>query len=92
MRNKDGFAQKKLLNGLKRHMLPRPRRRFSFSAMTCTRSLPAARAIVKKPPNKEVKREALRLLAADASRRCCSRKCSATRKSCARTGSSRPLH
>jgi hypothetical protein len=39
MRNKDGFAQKKLLNGLRdpTRRCSRPRRRFSFSAMMCTR-------------------------------------------------------
>ena len=69
MRNKDGFAQKKLLNGLKdptKALLPPEKALQLLGNDVHTEAYPAARAIVKKPPNKEAKREALRLLAADA--------------------------
>ena len=69
MRNKDGFAQKKLLNGLKdptKALLPPEKALQLLGNDVHAEAYSAARAIVKKPPNKEAKREALRLLAADA--------------------------
>ncbi|MCP3371211.1 hypothetical protein [Bradyrhizobium cajani] len=69
MRNKDGFAQKKLLNGLKdpaKALLPPEKALQLLGNDVHAEAYAAARAIVKKPPNKEAKREALRLLAADA--------------------------
>jgi hypothetical protein len=69
MRNKDGFAQKKLLNGLKdptKALVPPEKALQLLGNDVHAEAYSAARAIVKKPPNKEAKREALRLLAADA--------------------------
>lgn len=69
MRNKDGFAQKKLLNGLKdpaKALLPPEKALQLLGNDVHAEAYSAARAIVKKPPSQEAKREALRLLAADA--------------------------
>jgi hypothetical protein len=68
-RNKDGFAQKQLLTGLKdptKALVPPEKALQLLGNDVHTEAYQAARAIVKKPPNKEAKREALRLLAADA--------------------------
>jgi hypothetical protein len=68
MRNKDGFAQKKLLDGLKdaaEALLPPEKALQLLGNDVHADAYTAARAIVKKPPNDEAKREALRLLAAD---------------------------
>jgi len=69
MRNKDGFAQKKLLGGLKnpaKALLPPEKALQLLSNDVHADAYAVARAIVKKPPNDDSKREALRLLAADA--------------------------
>jgi hypothetical protein len=69
MRNKDGFAQKKLLDGLKdpaKALLPPEKALQLLGNDVHAEAYSAARAIVKKPPSQEAKREALRLLAADA--------------------------
>jgi hypothetical protein len=68
MRNKDGFAQKKLLDGLKdpaKALLPPEKALQLLGNDVHAEAYSAARAIVKKSPNKEAKREALRLLAGD---------------------------
>ncbi|QPF86447.1 hypothetical protein IC762_09245 [Bradyrhizobium genosp. L] len=68
-RNKDGFAQKKLLAGLKdpaKALLPPEKALQLLGNDAHTDAYAAARAIVKKPPSEDAKREALRLLAADA--------------------------
>jgi hypothetical protein len=69
MREKDGFAQKKLLDGLKRPanaLLPPEKALQLLSYDPHGEAYAAARAVVKKPPNDGARREALRLLAADA--------------------------
>jgi hypothetical protein len=69
MREKDGYAQKKLLEGLKnpaKALLPPEKALQLLSYDIHAESYSAARDILKKPPNDEAKREALRLLAADA--------------------------
>jgi hypothetical protein len=68
MREKDGYAQKKLLDGLKdpkKALLPPEKALQLLSYDVHAGAYSAARAILKKPPNDEAKREALRLLAAD---------------------------
>jgi len=68
-REKDGFAQKKLLEGLKnpeKALLPPEKALQLLSYDVHAEAYPVARAIVSKPPNAAAKREALRLLAADA--------------------------
>lgn len=68
-RRKDGFAQKKLLEGLhdpEKALLP-PEKALQFlSYDPHAEAYQAAREIVRRPPNAEAKREALRLLSADA--------------------------
>jgi len=68
-RRKDGFAQKKLLEGLhdpEKALLP-PEKALQFlSYDPHAEAYQAAREIVRRPPNDEAKREALRLLSADA--------------------------
>ena len=69
MREKDGYAQKKLLEGLKnpkKALLPPEKALQLLSYDVHAETYSAARTILKKPPNDEAKREALRLLAADA--------------------------
>jgi hypothetical protein len=69
MREKDGYAQRKLLEGLKnpgKALLPPEKALQLLSYDIHAEAYSAARAILKKPPNDEAKREALRLLAADA--------------------------
>jgi hypothetical protein len=69
VRNKDGFAQKKLLDGLKnpdKALVPPEKALQLLSYDVHAEAYPTARAIVSKPPNDVAKREALRLLAADA--------------------------
>lgn len=68
-REKDGFAQKKLLEGLQnpeKALVPPEKALQLLSYDVHAESYSAARAIVSKPPNDDAKREALRLLAADA--------------------------
>jgi hypothetical protein len=68
-REKDGFAQKKLLEGLKtpdKALVPPEKALQLLSYDVHAEAYSAARAIVSKPPNEEARREALRLLAADA--------------------------
>jgi hypothetical protein len=70
MRENDGFAQKKLLDGLQnpdKALVPPEKALQLLSYDVHAEAYPIARAIVSKPPNDEAKREALRLLAADAS-------------------------
>jgi hypothetical protein len=67
-RNKDGFAQKKLIDGLKdpaKALLPPEKALQLLGNDVHAEAYSLARAIVKKPPNDDAKREALRLLAAD---------------------------
>lgn len=67
-RFKDGYAQKKLLDGLKdpaKALVPPEKALQLLGNDVHTEGYAAARAILKKPPNKEAKHEALRLLAAD---------------------------
>jgi hypothetical protein len=67
-RDKDGFAQKKLLEGLRdpgKALVPAEKALQLLSYDIHADSYAAARAIVKKPPNEVARREALRLLAAD---------------------------
>src|ERR1700704_1225435 len=69
MREKDGFAQKKLLEGLKnpdKALVPPEKALQLLSYDVHAEAYAAARAIVSKPPNPDARREALRLLAADA--------------------------
>jgi hypothetical protein len=69
MREKDGFAQKKLLEGLKnpdKALVPPEKALQLLSYDVHAEAYAAARAIVAKPPNNDARREALRLLAADA--------------------------
>jgi len=66
---KDGFAQKKLLDGLKdpeKALVPPEKALQLLSYDVHAEAYSLARDIVKKPPNADSKREALRLLAADA--------------------------
>jgi HEAT repeat protein len=68
-REKDGFAQKKLLEGLRnpdKALVPPEKALQLLSYDVHAEAYPIARAIVSKPPNDDAKREALRLLAADA--------------------------
>jgi hypothetical protein len=68
-REKDGFAQKKLLEGLQhpdKALLPPEKALQLLSYDIHAEAYQAARSIVNKPPNDDAKREALRLLAADA--------------------------
>jgi len=69
MREKDGFAQRKLLEGLKnpdKALVPPEKALQLLSYDVHAEAYAAARAIVGKPPNPDARREALRLLAADA--------------------------
>jgi hypothetical protein len=66
---KDGFAQKKLLEGLndpEKALVPPEKALQLLSYDVHAEAYAAARDIVEKPPNADAKREALRLLAADA--------------------------
>jgi hypothetical protein len=68
MRDQDGFAQKKLLDGLKdpgKALVPPEKALQLLSYDIHADAYKIAREIVKKPPNDDAKREALRLLAAD---------------------------
>ena len=68
-REKDGYAQKTLLEGLHdpaKALLPPEKALQLLSYDVHADAYAAARAIVKKPPNEMARREALRLLAADA--------------------------
>ena len=68
-REKDGFAQKKLLDGLQdpeKALVPPEKALQLLSYDVHAETYQLARATVKKPPNPAAKREALRLLAADA--------------------------
>jgi HEAT repeat protein len=69
-RKKDGFAQTKLLEGLKnpdKALVPPEKALQLLSYDVHAEAYSAARVIVDKPPNDDARREALRLLAADAS-------------------------
>lgn len=69
MREKDGFAQEKLLEGLSdpaKALVPPEKALQLLSYDVHAKAYDAARAIIKKPPNEAARREALRLLAADA--------------------------
>lgn len=69
MREKDGFAQKKLIEGLEnpeKALLPPEKALQLLSYDVHAEAYPIAREIIKNPPNETAKREALRLLAADA--------------------------
>jgi len=69
MREKDGFAQRKLLEGLKnpaKALVPPEKALQLLSYDVHAEAYAAARAILAKPPNEDARREALRLLAADA--------------------------
>jgi hypothetical protein len=69
-REKDGYAQQKLLEGLQdpsKALLPPEKALQLLSYDVHAEAYPVAREIVKEPPNPEAKREALRLLSADAS-------------------------
>ena len=69
-RQKDGFAQKKLLEGLQnpeKALVPPEKALQLLSYDVHAEAYSAARDIVNKPPNEDARREALRLLAADAS-------------------------
>jgi len=68
-REKDGFAQKKLLEGLQnpeKALVPPEKALQLLGYDVHSEVYPVARAMVRKPPNPTAKREALRLLAADA--------------------------
>lgn len=68
-REKDGYAQKKLLEGLRdpgKALVPPEKALQLLSYDVHAEAYPLARAIVSKPPNETARREALRLLAADA--------------------------
>lgn len=68
-REKDGYAQKRLLEGLqnpKKALVPPEKALQLLSYDVHAEAYAAARAIVSKPPNADARREALRLLAADA--------------------------
>ena len=67
--DKDGFAQKKLLEGLRKpdKALVPPEKALQLLAYDVhSDAYKAARAVLEAPPNPEAKREALRLLSADA--------------------------
>jgi hypothetical protein len=69
-REKDGYAQKKLLEGLQepeKALVPPEKALQLLSYDVHTDAYPVAREIVNQPPNADAKREALRLLSADAS-------------------------
>ena len=69
MSEKDGFAEKKLLDGLKdpkKALVPPEKALQLLSYDVHADAYAIAREIVSKPPNDDAKREALRLLAADA--------------------------
>jgi hypothetical protein len=69
MREKDGYAQKRLVEGLKqpaKALLPPEKALQLLSYDVHADAYPIARQIVANPPNPLAKREALRLLAADA--------------------------
>jgi hypothetical protein len=69
-REKDGFALKKLLDGLKNPaeaLLPPEKALQLLGSDIHTDAYPVAREILKNPPNPTARREALRLLASDAS-------------------------
>jgi hypothetical protein len=69
-REKDGFAQQRLLEGLKnpeKALVPPEKALQLLSYDVHADAYPIARMIVRKPPNEAAKQEALRLLAADAS-------------------------
>ena len=69
MREKDGFAQKKLLEGLHdpdKALVPPEKALQLLGNDVHADAYEIARAIVRKPPNEAARREALRLLAADA--------------------------
>lgn len=68
-RDRDGFAQKKLLQGLEnpeKALVPPEKALQLLSYDVHSDAYPVARAIVNNPPSTAAKREALRLLAADA--------------------------
>ena len=68
-REKDGYAQKRLLEGLQdpsKALVPPEKALQLLSYDVHAEAYPVAREIVKEPPNPEAKREALRLLSADA--------------------------
>jgi uncharacterized protein (UPF0147 family) len=68
-REKDGYAQNRLLEGLQdpsKALVPPEKALQLLSYDVHSEAYPIAREIVEKPPNDESKREALRLLAADA--------------------------
>lgn len=69
-RQKDGYAQKRLLDGLQdasKALVPPEKALQLISYDVHAEAYPMAREIVNEPPNPEAKREALRLLSADAS-------------------------
>ena len=68
-REKDGFAQKKLLEGLQnptKALVPPEKALQLLSYDIHSEAYSVARKVVENPPNEDAKREALRLLAADA--------------------------
>lgn len=68
-REKDGYVQKRLLEGLQnpaKALVPPEKALQLLSYDVHAEAYPAAREILNKPPNNRAKREALRLLAADA--------------------------
>lgn len=68
-REKDGYAQQKLLEGLQdpaKALVPPEKALQLLSYDVHAEAYPVAREIVNQPPNPEAKREALRLLSADA--------------------------
>jgi hypothetical protein len=68
-REKDGFAQQRLLEGLREpeHALVSPEKALQLLSYDVhAEAYPVAREIVRDPPNATARREALRLLAADA--------------------------
>lgn len=68
-REKDGYAQNRLLEGLKnkdKALLPPEKALQLLGYDVHANAYPVAREIVQNPPNQQAKREALRLLAADA--------------------------
>jgi hypothetical protein len=69
-REKDGYVQKRLLDGLQdtsKALVPPEKALQLLSYDVHAEAYPVAREILNKPPNPEAKREALRLLSADAS-------------------------
>lgn len=68
-REKDGYVQKRLLEGLENEdkaLVPPEKALQLLSYDVHAEAYPIAREIVERPPNDDAKREALRLLAADA--------------------------